>query len=98
MRKIILLVASAVALGAATMTTGALGADQPGFVGRPGLNHRLAYHHGHFDPYFGPPPGTYAWWYAHEHADDDCFGGRRWVLGTRLGWTWEACHGSFFWH
>ena len=110
MRKLILVVASAVALAAATMTTGALGANQPGFVGRPGLNHRiayrcfgsvpgtLAYHHGHFDPCFGPVPGTYAWWYAHEHYDDDCFGGRRWVLGTRLGWTWEACRGSFFWH
>jgi hypothetical protein len=103
MRKIILFVASAVALGPVTMTTGALGADQLGFVGRPGLNHRfayqcpgtvpgaLAYHHGHFDPCFGPVPGTYASWYAHEHRNDDCWDGRRWVLGTRLGWTWEAC-------
>ena len=103
MRKIILVVASAVALGTATMTTGALGADQPGFVGRPGPNHRLAYqcfgtapgtlayHHGHFDPCFGPVPGTYASWYAHEHRNDDCWDGRRWVLGTRLGWTWQAC-------
>jgi hypothetical protein len=90
MRKIILVVASAVALGAATMTTGALGADQPGFVGRPGLNHHFAYHHGHFAEYFGPLPGTYAWWYDHEHYNDDCWDGRRWVL-TRFGWSWEAC-------
>jgi hypothetical protein len=36
-------------------------------------------------------PGTYAWWYAHEHYNDDCWDGRRWVLGTRFGWTWQAC-------
>jgi hypothetical protein len=86
MRKIILVVASAVALDAATMTTGALSADQPRFG-----NHRFAYHHGHFAQYVGPVPGTYAWWYAHEHDNDDCWDGRRWVLGTRFGWTWQAC-------
>jgi len=74
MRKIIL-VASAVALGAATMTTGALGADLPGFVARPGLNYHFAYHHSQFSA-----------WY-----DDGCWDGRRWVLGTRRGWTWQAC-------
>jgi len=75
MRKIILVVASAVALGAATMTTGALGADLPGFVTRPGLNYHFAYHHSQFSA-----------WY-----DDGCWDGRRWVLGTRRGWTWQAC-------
>jgi hypothetical protein len=92
MRKIILVVASAVALGAATMTTGALGADQPGFVGRPGLNHHFAYRYGHYlhDHYFGPVPGTYAWWYDHEHYNDNCWDGRQWVL-TPFGWGWQAC-------
>jgi hypothetical protein len=88
MRKIILVVASAVALGAATMTSGALGADQP--LGRPGLNHRFLYHHGHFVHYVGPLPGTYAWWYDHEHYNDDCWDGRRWVV-TPFGWRWQAC-------
>ena len=90
MRTIIRVVGTAVALGAASMTTGALGADQPGFVSRPGLNHRFAYHHGHFAHYIGPTPGTYAWWYDHEHYNDDCWDGRRWVL-TPYGWSWQAC-------
>jgi len=85
MRKTMRVVGSAVALGAASMTTGALGADQPG------LNHRFASHHGHFVHYFvGPVPGTYAWWYHHEHYNDDCWDGRRWVL-TPFGWSWQAC-------
>jgi hypothetical protein len=68
MRKTILVVASAVALSAAT---GAL-------AGQPGSYHRLAFRHG------------WAWWYDHEHYNDDCWDGRRWVL-TPFGWSWQAC-------
>jgi hypothetical protein len=88
MRKIMLVVASVVALGAATMTTGALGADQP--LGSPGLNQHFAFRHGY---YIGPgyvAVTDWASWYHREHFNDDCWDGRRWVL-TQFGWSWQAC-------
>jgi hypothetical protein len=83
MRHVNRVVASAVVLGAATMTTGALGADQP--LDRPGLNHRFS----HRNDYYVAMTG-WAWWYHREHYNDDCWDGRRWVL-TRYGWSWQAC-------
>lgn len=88
MRKIILVVASAVALSAATMTTVALGADRPLYG--PEFDHGFAFRHGrYFGPGFVAVTG-WASWYDREHYNDDCWDGRRWGL-TRFGWSWQRC-------
>ncbi|HEY2532554.1 MAG TPA: hypothetical protein VGJ20_32245 [Xanthobacteraceae bacterium] len=102
MRKIILVVASTVALGTATMTTSALAAHSATKV-------RPAAHFGTdlCRRYPGLAPtgtcrrfGLFAaaagpwwvgtWWAGPWWYHEDCLDGLRWVL-TPSGWSWQAC-------